>query len=220
MAFRSDISIDWAVSPRIITIAAPSTTATIQDLSDTIRVLEGGRVGSLTRPYILDNEGKFDLRDGVKLTGVSIRLVNAKIAFEGRPGPTWAECSIVEGNLTASDDVGAYSYPISFTPYTSVSYESDVSAALIEGSGGALTPEQEVELTTAATQSTAAASSSATAATEATAAATDAEGARKALVNKAVISADDLTVTIYDDDDVTPLYVFDISADKRTRTPA
>jgi hypothetical protein len=42
---------------------------------------------------------------------------------------------------------------------------------------------------------------------------------RKQIANKAVISADDLTVTIYDDDGTTPLYLFDISADKRTRTP-
>ena len=51
-------------------------------------------------------------------------------------------------------------------------------------------------------------------------AAAEAELTRKALVNKAVISSDDATVTIYDDDEVTPLYVFDISVDKRTRAPA
>ena len=51
-------------------------------------------------------------------------------------------------------------------------------------------------------------------------AAAEAELTRKALVNKAVISSDDATVTIYDDDEVTPLYVFDISVDTRTRAPA
>jgi len=53
-----------------------------------------------------------------------------------------------------------------------------------------------------------------------TAAADDAAKARKAAVNKAVISPDDLTVTIYDDDGLTPIFVFDISADQRVRTPA
>ena len=42
---------------------------------------------------------------------------------------------------------------------------------------------------------------------------------RKLESNKAVISEDGLTVTIYDDDDITPLHVYTISADKRIRTP-
>ena len=217
MAFRSDVSIDWVASPRIITIAAPSTSATIQDLSDTLRVLEGNRILPMSRDYILDNEGKFDL--GTKLTGISLRLINAKLAFEARPGPTWAECAVTGGNLASVDDVGASQWPIEFTNYTSVTFESDTSAALIPGTGGALTPTQETELTTAATQSTAAAASSATAATEATVAATQSTLGRKYAGNRAVISSDDLTVTIYDDDDVTPILVLDISADKRERVP-
>jgi hypothetical protein len=47
----------------------------------------------------------------------------------------------------------------------------------------------------------------------------DARITKKATINKAVISPDDLTVTIYDDDELTPILVFDISADKRQRTP-
>lgn len=197
MAVRDDVSIDWTTSPRIITIAAPSTTITIQDLSDTIRALEGNRIIAMSRPYILDNEGKFDL--GTKLTGISLRLVNAKLAFEDRPGPTWAECTVTGGNLAAVDSNGDAVWPIDFTEYCSVTFESDVSAALISGTGGALTPTQEAQLASAAS---------------------DSEAVRKATLNKAIISLDDQTVTIYDDDDVTPLYVFDISADKRQRIPA
>ena len=197
MTVRSDVTIDWTTSPRIITVAAPSTAITVQDLSDTIRALEGNRVVAMSRPYVLDNEGKFDL--GTKLTGISLRLVNAKLAFEARPGPTWAECTVTGGNLAAVNDLGAAVWPIYFTDYTSVTFESDVSAALISGTGGALTPAQEQQLADAAD---------------------DAKAARQAALNRAVISLDDLTVTIYDDDLVTPLYVFDISADKRQRTPA
>ncbi|KPJ83937.1 MAG: hypothetical protein AMS19_02530 [Gemmatimonas sp. SG8_23] len=51
------------------------------------------------------------------------------------------------------------------------------------------------------------------------AAAADAAKARKASINRAVISSDDQTVTIYDDDKVTPLFVFDVSSDKRERDP-
>lgn len=244
MTVRNDIWIDWTVSPRIITVGAPSVAVDIQDLSDTIRKLEGDRVWAMTREYILDNEGKFDL--GNKLTGISLRMVNAKLAFEARPGPTWAECSASGGNLAAVDDVGAAVWPIEFTNFTSVTFESDVSAALIEGSSG-LTPTQETQLETAATESTgahtestaaaidaataatestsantqatAAAASSATAASESTQAAIDAALARKLDSNKAIVSPDDLTVTVYDDDGVSILYVFDISADKRQRIP-
>jgi hypothetical protein len=163
----------------------------------------------MTRDYILDNEGKFDL--GAKLTGISLRLVNAKLAFETRLGPTWAECQVSGGNLAATDSGGSAVWPIEFTDYTSVTFESDVSAALIPGTGG-LTPSQEVELTTAATEST-------SAHTEAAASAIDAALARKLDSNKAIVSPDDLTVTVYDDNGVDILYVFDISADKRQRVP-
>jgi hypothetical protein len=241
---RNDIWIDWKVSPRIITVGAPSVLVDIQDLSDTIRMLEGLRVWALTRDYILDNEGKFDL--GAKLTGISLRLVNAKLAFEARLGPDWAECQVSGGNLAATDSGGSAVWPIEFTNYTSVTFESDVSAALIPGTGG-LTPEQEIELTTAATESTgahteatasaidaataateatgahteatAAAIDAATAATQAAIAAVEATLARKLDSNKAIVSLDDLTATIYDDDGNTELIVFDISIDKRQRIP-
>lgn len=49
--------------------------------------------------------------------------------------------------------------------------------------------------------------------------AADSALARKVSTNKAVISADDQSVTIYDDDGVSVLYEFDVSSDKRTRTP-
>lgn len=42
---------------------------------------------------------------------------------------------------------------------------------------------------------------------------------RKMQTNKAVISGDGTTVTVYDDDGATPLHVFQVSSDKRTRTP-
>ena len=42
---------------------------------------------------------------------------------------------------------------------------------------------------------------------------------RKLQKNKAVVSSDGLTVTIYDDDGVTPLQVYDITSDQKTRTP-
>lgn len=48
---------------------------------------------------------------------------------------------------------------------------------------------------------------------------TELEFIRKLLDNKAVIAPDDLSVTIYDDDKVTPIRIYDVSADKKTRDP-
>lgn len=53
-----------------------------------------------------------------------------------------------------------------------------------------------------------------------TQAAIDAAKARKAALNKAVIATNDLSVTIFEDDAVTPFAEFDISSDQRIRTPA
>jgi len=81
----------------------------------------------------------------------------------------------------------------------------------VETGVSGLTPEESAALAEAAADADDAATSAATAAYQATL-------TRKATFNKAVISPDDLTVTIYDDDEVTPLIVFDISSDKRIRS--
>lgn len=83
---------------------------------------------------------------------------------------------------------------------------------LMETGVSGLTSEEAENLAIAAAQST-------FAAIDAAAAAADAELNRKLSANKAVISPDDLLVTIYDDDGVSILYQFDISEDKRVRTP-
>jgi hypothetical protein len=67
------------------------------------------------------------------------------------------------------------------------------------GGGGGLTAEQDALLSAAAAQATL---------------------ARKLQSNKAVISGDGLSVSIYDDDGSTLLHTFTVSADKNTRTPA
>ena len=45
------------------------------------------------------------------------------------------------------------------------------------------------------------------------------ERIRKITGNKVVVSVDELTVTVYEDDEVTPAFTFTISADKLTRDP-
>lgn len=50
-------------------------------------------------------------------------------------------------------------------------------------------------------------------------AATESTKSRKMQTNKAIISGDEQTVSIYDDDGQTLLHTFDVAADKLTRTP-
>jgi hypothetical protein len=50
-------------------------------------------------------------------------------------------------------------------------------------------------------------------------AATESAKGRKMQTNKAIISGDETTVSIYDDDGTTLLHTFDVSADKKIRTP-
>jgi hypothetical protein len=45
MAVRTDLSVDWEASPRIITIADTSTNITIQDLHDTVTSIEQSEDG-------------------------------------------------------------------------------------------------------------------------------------------------------------------------------
>jgi hypothetical protein len=51
-------------------------------------------------------------------------------------------------------------------------------------------------------------------------AASEAKLARQLQSNKAVVSEDGLTVTIYADDGITPLRTFAVTSDHKTRTPA
>lgn len=97
MAFRSDVSVEWWYSPRLITVAAPSLTISIQDLVDTLRRLEEKRFGSY--PSILDADGKSDVGSGNK-TGITVKLINARLAFEQRTTPN------VTGSATSSDANG------------------------------------------------------------------------------------------------------------------
>jgi hypothetical protein len=130
MTVRNDLSVDWDVSPRIITVASPSTEITIQDLHDTLRDIED-RPDDLTYDYLVDSAGKEPLGGGVYV-GITMTLNNAKLAFEARPGPTFVQCNVSGGNLVAFDDVGGEIDPIQTTAYVQVVRTSSSSATLQE----------------------------------------------------------------------------------------
>lgn len=130
MAVRSDISVIWALSPRIIEVAAPSTEVTIQDLVDTLRTLES-ELGALDDDYLIDAFGKEELGGGVYVA-VTLQLQNAKLRFQARSGPEWVACKVSGGNLVALDLLGDPMDPIAPSAYVTVTYAQAVSAALVD----------------------------------------------------------------------------------------
>ncbi len=128
MAFRGDITVDWISSPRIITVAAPSTELTIQDLHDTMRNLEDDIV-NLSFKKIISSGGKERLDDVTKVT-ITSTLLNAVIGFEART--EWTQCTISGGNVVAVDSVGASINPINPTAFVNIDRTSSSSGTLQE----------------------------------------------------------------------------------------
>lgn len=131
MTTRTDFTVEWDLSPRIITIAAPSTEATIQDIVDTLRVIEH-TVRGMSEPKLINATGKEPLGGGINV-GITCSLQNALLAFEDRAGPAFEQMLINGGNLVAFDEFGAVlDSPIQTTTFTQVVVTSSSSATLQE----------------------------------------------------------------------------------------
>jgi hypothetical protein len=130
MVVRSDIIFNWAASPRIITVLAPSTEITIQDLLDTCREAEDD-LQNLIYSQIASASGKENLGGGT-LVGLTVKLLDAVLAFEARPGPTYTQCRVSGGNLVAINFVGSDISPIYPTAFTQILTTSSSSATLQE----------------------------------------------------------------------------------------
>jgi hypothetical protein len=133
VSVRSDLSVNWNVSPRIITVlknGAASEAISLQDLIDTLRSIEY-QPDTMAYPYLIDSFGKQALGGGV-LVGITLVLKNAKLAFEARGGPTFAQCNISGGNLVAVDANGNDMDAVETTAYTQIIKTSSSSATLQE----------------------------------------------------------------------------------------
>ncbi len=128
MASRSDITVNWNVSPRIITVAAPSTELTVQDLHDTMVDLEDELVNSSYKK-IVSSGGKEELDDVTRVT-ITLTLLNAKVGFEARSD--WTQCAITGGNVVAKDSNGDKINPINTTPFVNIDRTSSSSGTLQE----------------------------------------------------------------------------------------
>ena len=129
MAYRLDISVDWLVSPRIITIQAPSTLCSMQDLYDTLRFLEARSVSMDDKP-IVDASGKEPLDASGTKVGITVSLLDAIVGFEARLD--WTECTLDGGNLVGYDTNGSITTPINPTAYVNITRTSSASATLQE----------------------------------------------------------------------------------------
>lgn len=96
MTVRTDITMNWEVSPRIATIAAPSVELTIQDNHDTLASFEDSIVGH-QHDNLISSAGKEDLGGSVSV-GITSTLQNVQDQFEGRTTAT--ESGAVSSNDT------------------------------------------------------------------------------------------------------------------------
>lgn len=131
MAIRTDFTIDWTASPRIIIVDAPAVEVTMQDLLDTLRDEESS-VANISYPPIVAASGKEPLGGGT-LVGLTVSLQNAVFGFEARPGPDWVVCNLSGGNLVSFDTDGVTTInPTYPTAFVSRDRTSSASATLQE----------------------------------------------------------------------------------------
>mgnify|MGYP000600332374 FL=1 len=96
MTIRTDVTVDWELSPRLIRVAAPSTGITIQDLVDTCRYHEE-LLHNLDSAHLIDAAGK-EFLGGTTYVGITATLQNARLTFEARKTP------LVSGSTATADD--------------------------------------------------------------------------------------------------------------------
>lgn len=133
MTVRTDITVDYTVSPRIVEVASPSTSVIIQDLYDTLRTIEN-RFQNMDDSVLIDTvktAGKQTLST-TKSVGITLTLNNAKLKFEDRGGPSYTIMSVTDGNLVAIDTNQDFVEPIEPSAFTTVKTEADVSAGLVQ----------------------------------------------------------------------------------------
>ena len=115
MTERTDLTTFWEESPRIIEVAAPSTSIINQDLHDTLKSNteqaseNDDSLVSMDDDPLIDSAGKEDLGGGVQV-GITSTLLNAQLAFESRLTPAETG-TITTGNAagtTLIDNVATF----------------------------------------------------------------------------------------------------------------
>lgn len=143
MAQVNGIIVDFTVSPRIITVPVPLVAISIQDLHDTVTNIEDDPPNGMQYDRLIRSAGKEVLGGGVAV-GITATLLNAKLAFAARGGPSFIQCVVSGGNLVAVDALGAQIDPIEPTAFTQVVVAQSSSATSLDI--GALTLAQFIAL--------------------------------------------------------------------------
>jgi len=112
---------------RIITVLAPDTEITIQELINAIRDWEDDH---LEWDKVADATGKDFIGAGL-YTAITVKLLNWRLKFQDRDQPT--ACIVRGGNLLAVDEYGNYMYPIA--PAT------DITVTIAQSTAGSLLAE-------------------------------------------------------------------------------
>jgi hypothetical protein len=110
---------------RIITVLAPDTEITLQELINVIRQWEADH---LEWPQVAEASGK-EAIGGNLYTAITVKLLNWKLKFEDRDVPTL--CLVRGGNLLAVDEYGNYVNPIYPAKNVTVVIAQSTAAALI-----------------------------------------------------------------------------------------
>jgi hypothetical protein len=113
---------------KVITVDAPSTEITIQDLHNGIVEYEDELV-NMDLKQIVSSGGKEPLGGGVSV-GITLTLLNDwRLAFEARPGPSYTQCNVSGGNLVATNVNGSI-FPTAFTQVVVTASSSATTADL------------------------------------------------------------------------------------------
>ena len=105
MAERGDITVNFDLDPRLVSVAAPSVEVTIQDLHDTLRAIEDDLTSTLFEDLI-SSAGKESLGGGVEV-GITSTLQNAQLSFAARTTSVSNGTSTSTGSATILTDTSA-----------------------------------------------------------------------------------------------------------------
>jgi len=183
---------------KLITISEAQADVSVIGLLSDIREAEASAQG-ITYAQIASASGGESLGGAVSV-GVTVQLLDDwQVLFA--TGNYVAKIS--GGNLVG----GLEGDPIAYSAGVQVLLlQSAASTVVTNSTGSGLSVEQDQTLTAALAA--------------ATTAKTEAAKSRKMQTNKAIVSSDGLSVSLYEDDGATLLHTFTVSADKNTRTPA
>ena len=132
MSIISGVTVNWALSPRIINIPAPygetGSEVTVENLNDTLQDIEDDEEGIVFQ-RLRDASGKEELGGGL-LVGLTIKLINAKVRFANRSSPTI--CKVIGGNLIAVSGDNQPMYPVEYSTNVLSGVAVSTSAALVD----------------------------------------------------------------------------------------